>query len=79
MRLGAVALPRLPVTEWEQGRSHLSLIRWMQAPAQLEPDIEYRAQGAPALEGAWTTGRGAAGARIFGDVRRACADREGPS
>lgn len=51
----------------------------MQVLALPAPDIEYRAQGAPALEGACTTGRGAGGARNFGDVRRASADREGPS
>ncbi|MET3635613.1 hypothetical protein ABIC52_000383 [Curtobacterium oceanosedimentum] len=47
-----MVLTRLTVPGREQGRSHPGLIRWMQAPALLAPDIEYRAQGAPALEGA---------------------------
>lgn len=74
-----MALPRLTVRERERGRSHPGLIRWMQVPALLAPEIEYRAQGAPALEGACETGRLSAGARNFGDVWRASADREGPS
>ncbi len=48
------------------GSEHPGLIRWMQVPALLAPEIEYRAQGAPALEGACETGRLSAGARNFG-------------